>query len=153
MGRPVGVTILAILDFLSALGCILGGIMMIAGGGLAASFMSQTQAQGSASGAGFLAGMGALAGVFFLVCAAIYILLGVGLWKLKNWARMITVVLLAIGAVFQVIGLVGVFMHFNIVALTFDVVILGVEVLILWYLLSANVTAAFTSGQARAAGV
>lgn len=151
MGRPVGVTILAILDFLSGLGCILGGIMMIAGGGLAASFMSQAQAQGSASGAGFMAGLGALAGVFFLVCAAVYILLGIGLWKLKNWARMITVALLAIGAVFQVIGLVVVFMHFNIVALVFDAVILAVEVLILWYLLTANVRAAFTGSQARAA--
>jgi predicted small integral membrane protein len=36
MGRPVGVTIIAILDFLGAAFCIIGGIGMIAGGGLMA---------------------------------------------------------------------------------------------------------------------
>src|SRR5436853_5283115 len=33
MGRPVGVTILAILDFIGAAFCLLGGIGMILGGG------------------------------------------------------------------------------------------------------------------------
>ena len=150
MGRPVGVTILAILDFLGGLFCLLGGIGMIAGGGFMATILSQ-QGQGGAGGAGFLAGLGAVAGVVFFVLAAIDFLLGWGMWKLKNWARMITVVFAAIGAVLQLIGLVGLLAHFNVFAFVWTLFVLAIEVLIVWYLLKADVKAAFTEGQAGAA--
>jgi hypothetical protein len=58
MGRPVGVTILAILNFIGAAICLLGGIGMILGGGFIATMLSQ-QGQGSAGAAGILAGLGA----------------------------------------------------------------------------------------------
>jgi len=151
MGRPVGVTILAILDFIGAVFCILGGIGMIAGGGLMASIMSQQQAQGAGAGAGFLAGLGALAAVVFLVLAAIYVLLGVGLWKLKNWARIITVVLTALGVISTLFGLIGLFAHFVAFAFVVNVIVLAIEALIIWYLLRADVKAAFVGGQSRAA--
>src|SRR5215470_8379115 len=110
MRRPAGVTILAILDFLGGLFCIFGGIAMIAGGGFMATILSQQQ--GAGGGAGLLAGLGAAAGVFFFVLGAIDFLLGWGLWKLKNWARIITVVFTAIGAIFQLVGLAGLLAHF-----------------------------------------
>jgi hypothetical protein len=147
MGRPVGVTILAILDFLGGLFCLFGGIGMIAGGGFMATILSQ-QGQGSA---GFLAGLGALAGVVLLAFAVLDFLLGWGLWKLKNWARMITVVFTAFGAVLQVISLVGLLAHFNVFAFVWTLFVLAIEVLIIWYLLKADVKAAFTQGQAGAA--
>ena len=58
MGRPVGVTILAILNFIGAAFWLLGGIVMILGGGFIATMLSQ-QGQGSAGAAGILAGLGA----------------------------------------------------------------------------------------------
>ena len=65
MGRPVGVTILAILNFIGAAFCVLGGIAMILGGGFIATMLSQ--GQGSAGAAGVLAGLGAAAGVFIII--------------------------------------------------------------------------------------
>ena len=151
MNRPVGVTILAILMIIGAAFLILGGIGMMLGGGMMATIMSQQQAQGSAAGAGVLAGLGAAAGVVMLVFAVLYLLVGIGLWKLKNWARLVTVILTVIGVVFQLFSLVTLLLHFNIFALVVPVVVLAIEALIIWYLLRADVKAAFMGGQAAVA--
>jgi len=115
MGRPVGVTILAILDFIGAAFCLLGGIGMILGGGFIATMLSQ--GQGSAGAAGIFAGLGAAAGVFIIIIGGVFALVGFGLWKLKGWARIVSIVLYAISAVFQLLGILGTLTHFNMFAL------------------------------------
>jgi hypothetical protein len=150
MGRPVGVTILAVLYFLGAVCCVLAGILMILGGGFIATLISQ-QAQGAGVGAGVLAGLGAALGVVILIFAAVDVLLGWGLWKLKNWARIVTIVLAAIGIAGALFGLLGAFLHFGMFLLVLTLVRLAISGLIIWYLLQPNVTAAFQGGQARAA--
>lgn len=152
MGRPVGVTILAVLYYLGAASCVVGGIAMIAGGGFIATLIKQ-QAQSSgagAGGAGLLAGVGAALGVFFLLVAAVYVLLGWGLWALKNWARIVTVVLCAIFLALQLLGLVTVLTHFNLRSLISSLLWIAVDAVIIGYLLQAGVKAAFQGGQARA---
>ena len=149
MGRPVGVTILSILDFVGAAFCGLGGIGMIAGGGFMATMLSkQSQNAGSA---GLIAGMGAAFGVILIICAAVYFLLGWGLLKLKEWARIVTIVFAAIGAVFQLFGLIGTLAHMNIGGFLFTVAVLAIQALIIWYLLTPEVKAAFQRRQSRAA--
>jgi hypothetical protein len=150
MGRPTGVTVLAILYFIGAGLCVLGGIAMFVGGGFMATLANQGQA-GSAGGAAFLAGMGAFAGVLILVFGAIYALLGWGLLKLKNWARIITIVLLGISIAFQLLGLLTTLAHFSVVAFIWTVFWLAVDALIIWYLLKPEVKAAFQGPQIRAA--
>lgn len=147
MGRPVGVTILAILNFLVAALCLLGGIGMLVGGGAIATAISQ---QAGASGAGIMAALGAGLAVVFLICAAIAALVGWGLWTLKNWARIVTIVLLAINIGLALLGLLGTLTHFNLFALIWTVFWIAVYGLIIWYLLKADVKAAF-QGQARSA--
>jgi hypothetical protein len=151
MNRPVGVTILAILVLIGAAFCVLGGIGMMLGGGMMATILSQQQAQGSAAGAGVLAGLGAVGGIVMLVIAVLYLLVGIGLWKLKNWARLVTVVLTAIGVVFQLFSLVTLLLHFNIFSVMVTVVVLAIQAVIIWYLLRADVKAAFMGGQASRA--
>ncbi|HZI58863.1 MAG TPA: hypothetical protein VFF39_18920, partial [Verrucomicrobiae bacterium] len=91
MARPGGVTVIAVLCFLGGGLLLLGGIGMMAGGGILAGLMNQ---QGQANPmAGIIASVGAALGVFCLIFAVIEILLGVGLLKLKEWARITTVVL------------------------------------------------------------
>lgn len=148
MNRPVGVTILAILDFLGAAGCLLGGIGMFVGGGAIATALSR-QAGG---GAGIVAALGAGLGVVFIIGAVICALLGWGLWALKNWARIITIVLLALDIALGLLGLVGTLTHFNLFAVIWSVFWIAVYGLIIWYLLKPEVKAAFQGGQARAAG-
>ena len=121
MGRPVGVTILAILDFIGAAFCLLGGIGMILGGGFIATMLSQ--GQGSAGAAGILAGLGAAAGVFIIIIGGVSALVGFGLWKLKGWARIVSIVLFAINGVFQLLGILGTLAHFNMFALIWGTVL------------------------------
>jgi hypothetical protein len=142
MGRPVGVTILAILNFIGAAFCLLGGIGMILGGGFIATMLSQ-QGQGSAGAAGILAGLGAAAGVFIIIVGGVSALVGFGLWKLKGWARIVSIVLYGISAALQLLGLLGSLAHFNAFAVIWSVFWVAVDAFIIWYLLKPEVKAAF----------
>jgi hypothetical protein len=142
MGRPVGVTILAILNFIMAAFCLLGGIGMILGGGVIATMLSQ-QGQGSAGAAGILAGLGAAAGVFIIIIGGVSALVGFGLWKLKGWARIVSIVLFAISGAFQLLGILGTLAHFNLFALIWGAFWVAVDAFVIWYLLKPEVKAAF----------
>jgi hypothetical protein len=142
MGRPVGVTILAILNFIGAAFCLLGGIAMILGGGFIATMLSQ-QGQGSAGAAGILAGLGAAAGVFIIIIGGVSALVGFGLWKLKGWARIVSIVLFAISGAFQLLGILGTLAHFNLFALIWGAFWVAVDAFVIWYLLKPEVKAAF----------
>ena len=148
MGRPVGVTILAVLNFIGAAFCLLGGIAMILGGGVIATLLSQQGAGAS----GILAGLGAAAGVFIIIVGGIGALVGFGLWKLKGWARIVSIVLFAISAVMQLLGLLGSLAHFNVFAVVWSLFWVAVDAFVIWYLLKPEVKAAFQPpAQARAA--
>lgn len=151
MGRPVGVTVLAILYFIGAGLCVLGGLGMILGGGFMATMLSQQGGQGSAGAAGFFAGLGAVAGVFMIIMGAVGALVGFGLWKLKGWARIVAIVLAAISGAFQLLGLLGSLAHFNLFAVVWSLFWLAIDGLIIWYLLKPEVKAAFQAPQVRAA--
>ena len=140
MGRPVGVTILAILNFIGAGFCLLGGIGMILGGGFIATMLSQGQGAGAA---GILAGLGAAAGVFIIIVGGISAFVGFGLWKLKEWARIVSIVLYGISAALQLLGLLGSLAHFNAFAVVWSVFWVAVDAFVIWYLLKPEVKAAF----------
>jgi hypothetical protein len=148
MGRPTGVTILAILCFIGAGLCLLGGLAFLLGGGALATMMNQQG--GNAGAAGMLAGLGAFAGVCIIIVGGIYALVGFGLWKLKEWARIVTIILTAIGAVLNLPGLLATLTHFNLGALIWTLFWLAIDVWIIMYLLKPHVKAAF-QGAARAA--
>src|SRR5947208_7664420 len=151
MNRPVGVTILAILCFIGTVLCVIGGIGVMAGGGFIANLINQSAGQGSAGAAGLLAGLGAAVGVIILIFGAVYALVGWGLWKLKEWARIVTIVLVAIGALFQVLGVLRRLPHFNIASLLWSSRWLAIDALIIWYLLQLEIKAAFQGAQIPAA--
>jgi hypothetical protein len=142
MGRPVGVTILAILNFIGAAFCLLGGIGMILGVGFIATMLSQ-QGQGSAGAAGILAGLGAAAGVFIIIVGGVSALVGFGLWKLKGWARIVSIILYAISGAFQLLGILGTLAHFNLFALVWGAFWVAVDAFVIWYMLKPEVKAAF----------
>ena len=151
MGRPVGVTILAILNFIGAAFCLLGGIGMILGGGFIATMLSQ-QGQGSAGAAGVLAGLGAAAGIFIIIMGGVSALVGFGMWKLKGWARIVSIVLYALSGVFQLLGILGSLAHFNAFALIWGAFWVAVDAFVIWYLFKPEVKAAFQQApMARAA--
>jgi hypothetical protein len=151
MGRPTGVTVIAVLDFLGAGLCILVGLSMMLGAGFIANIINQQGGQGSAGAAGIFAGIGVVAGIFFLIIAAIDVVLAVGLLKLKEWARIVTIVLTAIGGALGLLGLLGSFIHFSLFATIIRICVLAIQAFIIMYLLKPEVKAAFQAPQARAA--
>jgi len=143
MYRPVGVTILAILEFIGSGICALFGILVIVGAG--AGFLgSMTQSQGSGLGS-LMAVIGGALSVFCFIFATIGALLGWGLWTLKNWARIIVMVFAILGALGTLLAL----LNLSSAIIVGVVIRLAINGLVIWYLLQPNVAAAFQGGQAR----
>jgi len=143
MARPVGVTILAIIDYLSAVFLILAGLGFVLGGGMVATILSQNSQLSSQIPAGLLGSLGVGVGIGFFIGAAICALLGWGLWGLKNWARIITIILLVLDALLAVLGVLFSLMHFSIGSIIWNGFWLAIYGLIIWYLLQPNVKRAF----------
>lgn len=131
MNRPTGVTVIAVLFFIGACLLALLACLFLVGGGVAARFMPPD----ARIPAGIMAAVGAVGAIFFLVLAALYVAVGMGLLKLKEWARITAVVLAGISLLFGLLGLI----HFH----PFALVRLALAGWILWYLLQPHVVAAF----------
>src|SRR3990167_7256787 len=143
MDRPTGVTILAVLNFIGAAFYILLALGFMLGMGLLGGMMGQAGGEGSAGAMGMLMGLGVVAGVILLIFALIAILLGWGMWKLKNWARIITIVLCALGAL---AGVAIAAMAGQMISAGFNLVFLLIYAWIIWYLLRPHVKEAFGVG-------
>ena len=138
MQRPTGVTIIAILSFLGAAACIMLGLFSFVGGAVIAKMLANMPGM-SALGGSIVAALG----VVFLLIGALYAITGYGLWALKNWGRVIMIVLMALGLVFGLLGLVAVFSNFTAGAIVMQVIRLAICAWILWYLFQPNVKQAF----------
>jgi hypothetical protein len=140
MVRPNGVTFLAILTFIGAGFLTLAALLMFVGGALLSNLSSYPQF-------GTLAGVGgAVIGVLLLGIAALYAILGVGLWKLQNWARILAIVLAALGLLGSIVSLLNPFAHahfFFFVFLIRRLVGAAIEVWVLFYLFQPHVKQAF----------
>jgi hypothetical protein len=144
MQRPAGVTVIAVLDFIGAAFCVIGGLLMFAGGAMLGSLFGAAAtangAPGAAPAAGLFAGIGIFAGVIALAFAALAVFVALGLLKLKNWARMTTIVLSALGLLLSIPGLLNGFRGGPIVM---TIIVLAYYIWTIWYMLQPNVKAAF----------
>lgn len=137
--RPLGVTLLALLQFLVAGVLLLRGLVALAGGQGTLDPMTQELVEK-------LGGSQGTRVVFFfssVLAAFINAALGWGLWTLRTWARTVAVFLLYVGIVGTLIGLLWVPLH---VGHGFN---LAFSALLIWYLSRARVRAAFTPATAE----
>ncbi|HEY2117460.1 MAG TPA: DUF2127 domain-containing protein [Candidatus Angelobacter sp.] len=151
MVRPGGVTAISIFWFVLGGLCACFGILAMVGGGFIATMLNQPGQAGSSGLAGILAGLGAALGILFLLFAASYIVMALGLWKLKEWARIVGVVLTGIAVLLQLPGLFSTLTHFSPGRLLWSVLWIAVDCLIIVYLVKPEVKAAFQAPQVRAA--
>jgi len=133
------VTILAVLAFIGAGLCLLLVPIIFLGG---AALMGMIGAAGR-PGAGFLAGLGAALAFVFLALAVLYAVTGYGLWSLKNWGRILAIVLVAIGLLSAAAGVMSSLMHFRMLLLLRELVVVAIDVWIITYLLKPHVKQAF----------
>ena len=147
MGRPTGVTVIAVLDFIGAGLCVLLGIAALVGASFLGAFMSQAQG-GNAAAGGFMAMLGGAISIFLIIVGGISGLVGWGMWTLKSWARIVQIIFAALG----LLGALSLLLHFSGAVLFGFVLRVAINGLIIWYLLKPEVAAAFNGNQAKAAG-
>jgi len=135
--RPDGVTILAVLAFIATGLSVLAALGMLVGGAMVANMAMRP-------GMGMLAGVGgAILGVFFLAIAALYAVIGVGMLKLWNWARVLVIVLSGLGTLFNGLGVLTALFHLHPLLIVWRLIMVGINVWIAMYLLKPHVKQAF----------
>ena len=88
-------------------------------------------------------GLGAVGGVVFLIFGAVPLVIGIGLWRLCGWARIITIALSALSLLITLPGLLLSLISFRVLFLLFQLVVAGIYALIIWYMLQPHVKRAF----------
>ena len=131
MARPLGVTILGAGMILAGLGFAATGIIFF--------FMGSTGATATAPENGamatVIAALGAAAGVVFLLFGALHVVLAIAIFQLRNLARILTIFLFLLIAAGACLGLIATLVSYSHVGLLWNVSILVVDLLALWYLL------------------
>ena len=148
--RPTGVTIIAILNIISGIIMLLGGIGLAAIGSILPTLTTvDPNAGGQMALAGLLGVGGVAVGGILIILGIISFIVAWGLLKGKSWAWTVTVVLSVISIVMGIISLVG--GNFGSVV---NIIIAGI---IIYYLYRPHVKAYFGKGvkdlvQRRGAG-
>ncbi len=100
---PTLVKVLAVLDYIGSGFTILAGFVFLFGGAFFSSIISSLLPGFE----GFVSIGVIVLGVFFIAFGVLGIFVGRGLWRGKNWARILTIILSAIGIALSLISLVG----------------------------------------------
>lgn len=138
MARPAGVTIIAILCFLVAAFFLLIEIRLFARTDVIRSFSTAD------SDSGFVELAAVIILDLIIIFPILYALAGWGLWRLKNWGRIMIIALLLNGSVFSLLRLL-LTSHLNTSRVLSTVASFAVYGVIISYLLKADVKAAFSS--------
>ena len=141
MERPTGITILALFNFIWAFFSVLTAMVFFSGLGLVGVRAGAASAVRGGAPVALARGLGTVSGI--LVASGIEVLAGVGLLKLRNWARILTIILASVGLLLAARGVVTSLLHFQLFALVIRSVFVGFYALILWYLFQARVRRAF----------
>ena len=128
--RPLGVTAIALLTWIRGALYALAGLAILGIGHLSARTMAAVTSETSLQSV--VAGLGKVLGIGALLVAVAYVLVGVGLWGLNNWARVLTLFFVGLALLLGMIGLVR---HPN----AWHLVRTLVEVAILVYLMLPDV--------------
>ena len=122
MDRPAGVSVLAILLFIWASSLGWAGLSMA--GSLGMRF-------------------GVIGGAACVLFAVFMIALGVGLWRLRCWARVFTVVLACLHAALHGLSILNAAVRLHPLRALWPLILLGMDVAIIYYLLLPHVKRAF----------
>lgn len=115
VSTPKGVKIISVLYFLGSILALGFGALAIFG----ASFFTQVL------GTGFFGKFFAVGGIIFIALGILGISVGIGLWRYKNWARLLAILLSVIGIVLALLAILKGNVSSNIFSLLVSAVIGG----------------------------
>lgn len=152
MKRPLALSILAVLYWLEAASLVLFGLVLwlwvwLAGQGVdpaadmpaeAAELMHLLLKMAEGGALPILVGL-------FLLFAALFVWFGIGLWKLRNWARQVTIGLMILRLLFLAPGLVIGLLRSDLLGLGLELLFSAVYGWILWYLYQPPIKQLFTA--------
>lgn len=122
--RPVGIAILAILNFIGVAFLLLFGLLALVAGSMVTGMLG-----GEDAGIGAI--LGGIIGFVFIAGAIIPAIVGYGLWNGRSWAWYVQLVFTGIGALFNLMGV--------LLLEPSSFLALAVNGLILWYLFRPEV--------------
>ena len=140
MQRPLGISILAAAMIIAGLASAAAGVFFF--------FMGSTGATATAPQSGatatLVAALGAAGGVLCLLFGGIHVVLAIGIFQLRSLARILSMFLFVLIAAGACLGLAATLLSYSHVGLLWNVSILAVDLLALWYLWSAETKEAFS---------
>ncbi len=142
--RPLGIAIIAILGILMGIIVLLGSLAAI---GLSAliGLAFLTEPGGLPVPAAVISALGTLFGIVLLIVAIIILIVSRGLWIGSNWARVLMLILLIIGAISSAWAIWGLYEAAAVLAeYTSTVVSLLVELFFIYYLTRPHVVDFYT---------
>lgn len=140
--RPTGVVLISIFHFLSALFLVLFAAMLVVGGSIVGGMFGRGwMGPGSGVAVGFL--VGALGAVFFIALAIVAAVAGYGVWNMREWGRILTIILAVISLLFSFPGLLMMGLHLHLFFGTYRLFRIAISILILWYLMQPQIRVLF----------
>lgn len=133
-GTPGWVKAISIWYYIGAAFLALLGLAMILGGSFLGTLLSTVPGAEAVSSA-LIGGVIIVVGVIVLGIAVLYFFIGKGLWKGKNWARIVAIVFAALGFLGSISSLIS----GNISS----IVMLVIDGFIAWYLIFSKEAKAF----------
>ena len=137
--RPLGVSLISIFTWIRATLYAVVGLVILGIGHLSTHLMSRMANESMLTN--LIARLGKALGVGALLIALIYVVVGLGLWGLKNWARVLALIFVALSFFFGLIGL----LHFPT---PWHIVRAGIQIAIVVYLMLPEVKRIFNAAPA-----
>jgi hypothetical protein len=138
--RPTGVVLIALYHALSALFLLMVALALGVGGTVLGAML--TTGHNSLFG-GLGMAIGVLGAVFFCVYAFVAGIAAYGMWALREWGRIMSIVLAIISLVFSLPGLLMMGAHLHLFFGAYRLVRIAISILIVWYLVQPQVKAVF----------
>lgn len=147
--RPLGVSLIGGLELFICGLLLLIAIATALGMGVLGAILSSTARMGG-PGLAFLSSAGIIAAFILLIPSALFGVLGWNLLRLKEWARMVTLVLSVLGGLGAALGFIAALAQFRPFFLVVTLVRLSINLAIIWYLTQPRIRQAFQGNGAQA---
>ncbi|MBV8453502.1 MAG: hypothetical protein JOZ29_14715, partial [Deltaproteobacteria bacterium] len=149
--RPTGVVLIAIYHLLTAAFLLLLGIAFLVGGSLLGAILGNNidvQMGSRIGGAGIGFFIGLLAAIFLFGFALVALLAGYGLWAMREWGRILNIILATIALLFALPGVMFMLMPMHAFMGGFffggfGLIRIAISAAIIWYLIQPQVRVQF----------